>query len=186
VSYAALQGSNLYKGTENMQIKTERLVLREFQWSDVDALAPILADSLVMEFSPTGVLSIAQTQAKIEGFIACYKEHGFGKWAVVLKESDRLIGYCGIAVEQIDHQPEKELGYRLDSKVWGQGLATEAAIAALQYGFNALKLPYVLGIVESANTASVRVLEKTGMCFDRTTIFHHRKMDVYRRDAHPS
>jgi [ribosomal protein S5]-alanine N-acetyltransferase len=186
LSYAALQGSDLYRGTENMRIETSRLVLRKFQWSDVDALAPILNNPLVMKFSPTGVLSIAQTQSKIEGFITCYKEHGFGKWAVVLKESDRLIGYCGIAVEQIDHQPEKELGYRLDSKVWGQGLATEAAIAALQYGFGSLKLPYILGIVESANTASVRVLEKIGMRFDRTTIFHQRKMDVYRRDTHPS
>jgi [ribosomal protein S5]-alanine N-acetyltransferase len=170
-----------------MRIETPRLLLREFQRSDVDALAPILADPLVMKFSPTGALSIAQTRVKIEGFIACYQDYGFGKWAVILKNTHQLIGYCGIAVEQIDHQAEKELGYRLDSKVWGQGLETEAAIAALQYGFNSLKLPYVLGIVESANTASVRVLEKAGMCFERTTtIFHQREMDVYRRDGHPS
>lgn len=166
-----------------MRIETQRLVLREFQQSDVNALAPILADPLVMEFSPTGVLSIAQTQAKVEGFVACYQDHGFGKWAIILKDTHRLIGYCGIAVEQIDHQTEKELGYRLDSKFWGQGLATEAAIATLQYGFNALKLPYVLGIVEPANTSSVRVLKKTGMRFDRTTIFHQREMDVYRLNA---
>jgi [ribosomal protein S5]-alanine N-acetyltransferase len=171
------------RGAENMRIETPRLMLREFQHSDIDALAPILADPLVMEFSPTGVLTIAQTQSKIEGFITCYEKYGFGKWAVVLRESDRLIGYCGIAVEQIDNQAEKELGYRLDSKIWGQGLATEAAIAAVQYGFNALKLPYVLGIVESTNTASVRVLEKIGMRYERPTIFHQREMDVYRSGA---
>lgn len=166
-----------------MWLETQRLVLREFQSEDDRELAPILADPQVMRFSPTGVLSIAQTQQKIESFITCYKQFGFGKWAIVLRESNELIGYCGIAVDQIDNRDEKELGYRLVSRFWGRGLATEAAIAAIQCGFNQFKLPYVLGIVERANTASVRVLEKTGMQFDRTTIFHEIEMNVYRIDT---
>ncbi|NET35808.1 MAG: GNAT family N-acetyltransferase [Cyanothece sp. SIO1E1] len=164
-----------------MWVETQRLILREFQLEDWQELAPILADPRVMKFSPTGVLSILQTQQKINSFISSYEKFGFGKWAVIFKESHKLIGYCGIAVEQIDNRDEKEIGYRLDSRFWGQGLATEAATAALQYGFEQLQLPYILGIVEPANTASVRVLEKLGMQYKRETIFHGLKMDMYRK-----
>jgi [ribosomal protein S5]-alanine N-acetyltransferase len=165
-----------------MLIETNRLILREFQRRDLQELVPILADPKVMKFSPTGVNSVAQVEKKIEGFIACYEELGFGKWAVILKESNQLLGYCGVAVDRIDDKDEKELGYRLDSRYWGQGLAAEAASAAIKYGFEQLKLPYVLGVVERANLASVRVLEKVGMRRERTTIFHEVEMDVYRVD----
>ena len=163
-----------------MHIETPRLVLREFQREDFRQLAPILANPQVMKFSQTGVLSVLQTQAKIEGFIAAYAKNGFGKWAVISKASHEMIGYCGIAVEIIDNRPERELGYRLEPKFWGQGLATEAASAALQYGFNQLKLPTVLGIVEPDNLVSVRVLQKLGMRYERETVFHGIKMDVYQ------
>ncbi|MCU0568478.1 MAG: GNAT family N-acetyltransferase [Oculatellaceae cyanobacterium Prado106] len=136
-----------------------------------------------MKFSLTGALSAAQTQTKIDSFITSYQNFGFGKWAVILKESQTLIGYCGIAVESIDNQEEKELGYRLDSKFWRQGLATEAATAAIGYGFEQFRFPYILGIVERANTPSVRVLEKIGMQFQKTTLFSAIEMDLYRINA---
>ncbi|MDM9380736.1 GNAT family N-acetyltransferase [Chlorogloeopsis sp. ULAP01] len=163
-----------------MWLETQRLVLREFQPADWQPLAPILVNPQVMKFSLTGILSASQTQEKIESFITSYKKFGFGKWAVILKESNELIGYCGIAVEQIDNKDETEIGYRLEPNFWGKGLATEAASAAIQYGFEQLKFPYILGIVERANTASVRVLEKLGMRYERKTIFHNVEMDVYR------
>jgi [ribosomal protein S5]-alanine N-acetyltransferase len=166
-----------------MELETQRLVLREFQQQDAQVLAPILADPQVMKFSPTGVLSLSQTQEKIEGFIDSYRELGFGKWAVILKKNRQLIGYCGVAVDCIDGKDEKELGYRLDSRFWGQGLATEAATTAIRHGFAQFKFPYILGIVEQANTASVRVLQKIGMCYDRETIFDEIRMDVYRMDT---
>ena len=163
-------------------IETNRLILREFQPTDLQELAPILADPKVMRFSPTGVNSVEQVQEKIQGFITCYREFGFGKWAVVLKENNQLLGYCGIAMERIDGKDEKELGYRIDSRYWGQGLATEAASATVRYGFEHFNLPYILGIVERANLASVKVLEKVGMQYERVTIFHEVEMDVYRLD----
>jgi [ribosomal protein S5]-alanine N-acetyltransferase len=166
-----------------MQIETNRLVLREFRREDLQSLAPILAAPEVMRFSPTGVNSVEQVRERIEGFITCYKEFGFGKWAIVLRESGQLLGYCGIAVDQIDGKDEKELGYRLDSKYWGQGLATEAASAAIKCGFEKFNLPYVLGIVERENVASVRVLEKVGMRHQKTIIFHEIEMNLYRIDA---
>ena len=166
-------------------LETHRLVLRDFQQEDLHQLAPILANPKVMEFSPTGILSVSQVQAKIDSFIASYKEFGFGKWAVIFKESNQLIGYCGIAVEKIDKVDEREIGYRLDPEFWGKGLATEAASTTLQYGFEQLKFPYLLGIVERENVASVRVLEKLGMKYKRETVFHDVKMDVYQVSGAP-
>ncbi len=165
-----------------MWLETQRLVLREFQREDYRELAPILANPQVMQFSLTGIISIPQTQEKIESFITEYEKNGFSKWAVIFKESNELIGYCGIAIEQIDNKQEKEIGYRLDPRFWGKGFATEAAATAIQYGFEQFKFPYILGIVEQANTASVRVLRKLGMRYERETVFHGVKMDVYRID----
>lgn len=165
-----------------MWIETQRLILREFQQEDAQELAFILANPKVMKFSATGILSLAQTQEKVYSFISSYKKYGFGKWAVVLKESSKLIGYCGIAVEKIDCKDEREIGYRFDSKFWGKGLATEAASAALHYGFAKFKFPYILGIVERSNAASVRVLEKLDMQYKRETLFHGIEMDIYQKN----
>lgn len=168
-----------------MQLETQCLILREFSHEDLHQLAPILANPKVMKFSPTGILSVSQVQAKIDSFITSYKEFGFGKWAVIFKESDQLIGYCGIAVEKIDKVDEREIGYRLDPEFWGRGLATEAVTTTLQYGFEQLKFPYILGIVERDNVASVRVLKKLGMKYKRETVFHGSKMDVYQVSGAP-
>ena len=162
-----------------MVIQTPRLMLREFQPEDVQQLAPILAHPQVMQFSSTGVLSVSETAAKIQSFIQSYQHYGFGKWAVIHQASNELIGYCGIAIEQLDHRDEREIGYRLNPAFWGQGLATEAASAALQYGFEQFKFPYVLGIVELGNHASVNVLKKLGMHYQRRTQFHGGEVDVY-------
>lgn len=165
-------------------LETERLILRDFTLEDVQKLAPMLSDPRVMRFSPQGVLSTVETQAKIEDFMASYQQHGFGKWAVVLKATHQLIGYCGIMLEHIDGVDEPEVGYRLDPAFWGQGLATEAAKAALQYGLDQLHLPYVLGIVEPANTASVNILKKLGMTYDRTTMLYGSEVNLYRTLPH--
>ncbi|MBW4556639.1 MAG: GNAT family N-acetyltransferase [Trichormus sp. ATA11-4-KO1] len=161
-------------------LETPRLILREFRREDFQQLASILADPQVMKFSRTGILSSSETQEKIESFIVSYAKYGFGKLAVFLKENNELIGYCGIAVEQIDQKDEIEIRYRLSPKFWGQNLATEAASATLQYGFERFNFAYILGIVERANIASMRVLEKLGMQYTRETMFHGIKMDVYQ------
>jgi [ribosomal protein S5]-alanine N-acetyltransferase len=165
-----------------MKVETPRLILREFHAEDNRELVPILANPQVMKFSLTGVLSASKTQEKINSFIASYKKFGLGKWAVIFKESNKLIGYCGIAVERIDRRYENEIGYRFDPEFWGKGLATEAASAAIKYGFERFNLSYLLGIVQRKNVASVKVLKKLGMKYQRETIFHEQKMDIYRID----
>jgi [ribosomal protein S5]-alanine N-acetyltransferase len=163
-----------------MKIETPRLILREFMRSDLQTLAPILVDPLVMKFSTLGLYSTSQTEKAIDNFIDSYKQFGFGFWAVTLKERDLLIGYCGLAIDRIDGRDEPEIGYRLDSKFWDKGFATEAASASIQYGFNRIELPYILGAAQRKNVASIRVLQKLGMTFDRETIFREVPMDVYK------
>jgi [ribosomal protein S5]-alanine N-acetyltransferase len=163
-----------------MKIETPRLILREFMKSDLQALALILADPLVMKFSTMGIYSTSQTEKAIDNFIDSYKQLGFGFWAVLLKQNDLLIGYCGLAIDRIDNRDEPEIGYRLDSKFWGKGFATEAASASIQYGFDGVKLPYILGAAQRQNIASIRVLEKLGMTFDREIIFRGVEMDCYK------
>lgn len=167
-------------GSMNEQIitQTERLIIREFQVSDIEALAKILAKPEVMQYSLDGVLSHKQTAVKIQSFLDSYQKNGYGKWAVIHRQSGRLIGYCGI-VEEIEGKLENELGYRIDSDFWGQGLATEAAKACLDYGFQKFNFDYILGIVEPENKASIRVLDKVGMKFVKESILWGKVVYVY-------
>jgi RimJ/RimL family protein N-acetyltransferase len=172
-------GSQLNNG-ERIIANTERLIIREFVESDVNTLFQILSLPEVMQFSLTGALSFDMSIAKMQSFIDSYQEYGYGKWAVIYRQTGQLIGYCGIGVEQIDGTIENELGYRFDPQFWGQGLATEAASACLKYAFSTLHLEYLLGIVEPENVASVRVLEKIGMIFIKESLYYSKKVHVYK------
>ena len=166
---------------EKIITQTKRLIIREFQVSDIEPLAKILAKPEVMQFfSPTGALSTKQTAVKIQSFLDSYQKHGYGKYALIHRQSGRLIGYCGIVVEEIEDKLENELGYRLDSEFWGQGLATEAAKACLEYYFDKFKFDSVLGIVEPENKASIRVLEKVGMEFIQESTLSGRVIRIYK------
>ncbi len=131
-------------------------------------------------FSPTGALSHKQTAVKLQSFLDSYQKYGYGKYALIHRQSGRLIGYCGIVVEEIEGKLENELGYRLDSEFWGKGLATEAAKACLEYYFDQLNLDSVLGIVEPENYASIRVLEKVGMEFVKESILWEKVVFIYK------
>jgi RimJ/RimL family protein N-acetyltransferase len=165
---------------ERIITNTERLIIREFVESDVDALFRILSQPEVMQFSLTGALSFEMSTPKMQSFIDSYQEYGYGKWAVIYRQTGQLIGYCGIGVEQIDGTIENELGYRFDPQFWGQGLATEAASACLKYAFSTLHLEYLLGIVEPENVASVRILEKIGMIFIKESLYYNKKVNIYK------
>ncbi len=173
---------NSIDGSLNEKIitQTERLIIREFQVLDIEALAQILAKPEVMQFSLDGVLSTKQTAVKIQSFLDSYQKNGYGKYALIHCQSRRLIGYCGIAVEEIEGKSENELGYRIDSDFWGQGLATEAAKACLEHGFDKFKFDYVLGIVEPENQASIKVLEKVGMEFVKESTWRGKVVCIYK------
>ena len=162
--------------------ETTRLILREFLLNDYHALVDIVRNPRVMKYSLSGPLSLSQTKEKINYFIRCYKQFGFGKWAVVLKRDNQLIGYCGLDIDEIDNKKQIEIGFRFGEEYWGKGYATEAASVAIRYSLTELKLSSIIAIVDPENKASIRVLEKIGMVFIKNTVFHGSPVMVYKID----
>jgi ribosomal-protein-alanine N-acetyltransferase len=146
----------------NIILETERLVLREWSLDDAPSLFEICRDAEVMLYIGTG--KPYETPAEAEKFlrwaIEYQKENGFCRWAVVEKSSGKIVGSCGFAYPR--GVPEPELGYLFGRGVWGKGFATEAARAALNYGFEKSGFREIIAITDLENTASQRVLEKIG------------------------
>ncbi|MEZ5989289.1 MAG: GNAT family N-acetyltransferase [Planctomycetota bacterium] len=147
-------------------LETPRLVLRTFMAGDEEAMAEVLCDPEVMWFS-MGSLAPGEVGAWLEERVEHEARHGFGLWAVCLGTTGDVIGYCGLArrPEGAVH-PEVELGFRLARRRWAQGYATEAASAVLDHAFTSLGLARVIALVDPANAASVRVVEKLGMRYE--------------------
>jgi len=172
-------------------LETPRLLLREFVPEDADALARVLSDPETMRHYPAPC-DRAGVEQWIERNRQRYQEDGAGLWAMVLKSnlcgagaparagSDfgtgtragapaphlqdfELIGDCGIILQHVEGEPLCEIGYHLRRDCWGQGLATEAAIACREWAFAHLPVDRVISLIRPANVPSQRVAERNGM-----------------------
>ncbi len=156
-----------------VQIETARLRLRPFQALDAIEMAAILGNPEVMQHIGRGR---AKTFDETIDYLAYQLRHeaayGYSLWAVVRKEDDRLIGQCGLW--HLEGTGEVDLAYTLDQDYWGQGYATEASIGWLDYAFGptGLDLRRIVAITKPENRASVRVLEKLGMRYERDGLFY--------------
>jgi ribosomal-protein-alanine N-acetyltransferase len=150
--------------------KTDRLTLRPFRPDDVAAMHVVFGDPEVMRFG-SGVKSpdwVAQWVVKQN---ANYDALGFGLWAVVVADGERVIGYCGLTpFPDIDGRPEVEVGYRLARDCWGQGFGLEAAQAVRDYAFGVLGLPRLIALIDPDNVASIRVAEKIGLRYEKDVL----------------
>jgi RimJ/RimL family protein N-acetyltransferase len=147
-------------------VDTERLVLRRFSDDDAAALAAINADPDVMQFIGGGApLRREQSDELLRRFASEWDERGFGLWAVEDRGGGPLLGFCGLTVPMFlpDVLPAVEVGWRLAPHAWGRGIATEAAQAALAFGFEALGMRQIISIVDPGNGRSLRVCHKLGM-----------------------
>jgi RimJ/RimL family protein N-acetyltransferase len=147
-------------------LETERLVLREFVPEDAQAFFELNSAPEVLRYTgDTGPGSVEEArQGLCERPILDYQKHGFGRWAVIFRETGELIGFAGL--KYLDDLQEVDLGYRFLPRYWGLGLATEASRPCIDYGFATLRLPRILGLVDPQNVRSVRVLQKLGFIFD--------------------
>jgi ribosomal-protein-alanine N-acetyltransferase len=145
-------------------LETPRLILRPFTLDDADAFFRLGSDPEVTRYTHSSIANIDEARQLMESNpLRDYHKYGFGRQACVLKSSGEVIGFAGLKyLEDLD---EVDLGYRFLPPYWGQGLAMEAAGAALRDGFARLKLSRVIGLVVPENIASVRVLTKLGMTF---------------------
>jgi RimJ/RimL family protein N-acetyltransferase len=155
-------------------LETDRLLLREFVEDDAESFFKLNTDPEVMRFVPDKpLLNVEQArQTLIDHPIADYRRYGFGRGACILKSTGEQIGFAGL--KYLDELGEVDVAYRLLLAHWGQGLATEVALASVRYGFAALGLKRIIGLVMPKNIASVRVLEKTGLRYSGTvTLWGH-------------
>jgi len=140
-------------------IQTPRLLLREFLPDDALPMFELNNDPEVLKFTGDQPFSsLAEASSFLDNYDH-YKIHGFGRWAVLLKESQQFIGWCGLK-KNADHLVD--LGFRFFREYWNQGYASEAAQACLDYGFYQLKLDEIIGRCSLHHSASARVLEKIG------------------------
>jgi ribosomal-protein-alanine N-acetyltransferase len=144
------------------EIETARLRLRMFTPEDLDALAAIAADPEVMRYiGPGNPLAREEVESNLASIISGFRRRGFGRWAVVKKDSGAMVGYCGLT-----HGNEEvgvEIAYMLARSEWGNGIASEAARACLHYGFERLGLDSIAGLTRPDNLRSRRVMERAGM-----------------------
>jgi ribosomal-protein-alanine N-acetyltransferase len=145
-------------------VRAERLVLRNFEETDWEAVHAYASDPEVVQYMDWGPNTEEETKQFVQRAIANQKEQPRRTYtlAIVLKSDNKLIGGCGIEVSNPDNQ-EGWIGYCLNRNFWGQGYATEAAKTLLKLSFNRLKLHRVFATCDPANVASAQVLEKVGM-----------------------
>lgn len=149
-------------------IETERLIFRQLRAEDAEDLFRIYSDRRTMKFMGLGAASAGEVRNHIQEHIEKYYDnYGFGLWATVLKENNRLIGRCGLLYQDIEGTKDLELAYLLDSNYWGQGLATEAAQSIVRIGFDRYQFNRIIAVINQQNTASIRVAEKIGMSYER-------------------
>jgi ribosomal-protein-alanine N-acetyltransferase len=153
------------------RVETSRLRLRMFEPEDLDAMCEITRDPEVMRYIGYGhPLTREETRANLGSIVSAFRRRGFGRWALVLKETGALVGYCGLS--RGNEAVGVELAYMLARGVWGRGLALEAGRACLRYGFERLGLREIAGLTLHDNRRSRRVLERLGMSFIRDAHFY--------------
>jgi len=144
------------------EVRTDRLCLRRFSLEDFDAYAAIMGDDKVMKWFPNGKgYTREQARKSLNIILDHWTKYGYGIWAVTSKDNGFLLGRCGLNF--IAETSEVEVDFIIARNHWQHGYATEAAQAALAYGFDILKLDRIIALAKPDNIASRRVIEKIGM-----------------------
>ncbi len=149
-----------------MTLETARLILAPWQAVDWTAFRPIATDPEMMRYITGGV---AWTDEQIQAFVGrqlkAYRERGFCRWKLIEKASSELIGFCGVGYWK--NSTEEEMGWWVARHLWGRGLATEAATAALGDAFERVGFDRLIAVADRENVASIRIMRKLGLTFDR-------------------
>ena len=184
------QGKAMLHSVRTTVACTERLLLRSLQPDDAEALhRAIFSDAEVMSYGD-GAQDLAWTrrwmraEAKVgDAALAKGGRPHAAPWAVVLRDSGELIGYCGLFSMVVHDKPEMELGYRLGRAHWGRGLATEAARGAVEYARETLGLRRLISLIDPGNARSAAVAKKLGMAKESEVMCegYDHPDDVYAR-----
>jgi RimJ/RimL family protein N-acetyltransferase len=177
------------------QLRTSRLLLRQWRDADFELFAALNADPEVMRYSPAP-LTRGESDEVARRASEVIAEHGWGLCAVEVIEGAPIIGFVGLAEPRFEAHftPAVEVGWRLAYEHWGHGYATEAASAALAFGFDEMRLEEIVSFMSVINERSRRVMERIGMTHDPTDDFDHplrshgdplRRHVLYRERRNP-
>jgi RimJ/RimL family protein N-acetyltransferase len=167
-------------------IETERLLLRAWRSSDAAPFAALNADPEVTHYlrGPMSRDDSDELLARIRGH---WQEHGFGLYAVEVKDGGAFVGFVGLAIPSFlpEVLPAVEVGWRLAREHRGKGYATEGARASVAHGFGELGLAQIISIIDPGNAASVRVAERLEMKRgrDRNHPVTRQRLAVYAKNA---
>lgn len=156
------------------EIRTARLALRRWRRSDREPFAALNADPRVMRHFPDR-LTRTESDDLVDAIEAGFAQRGYGLWALELLASGEFVGFTGLATASVRLRftPAVEVGWRLAPSAWGLGYATEAARAALGFGFDAAGLDEIVSFTTVANLRSRAVMQRIGMSHDRADDFDH-------------
>lgn len=160
-----------------MILQTKRLYLREINQGDFAALCEILQDKTVM-YAYEHAFDDAEVQEWLDKQLQRYKTDGFGLWAVILKKNEKMIGQCGLTMQDCNGKQVVEVGYLFQKAYWHKGYATEAAVACKQYAFDTLNADEVFSIIRENNAASIAVARRNGMTETDRLTKHYYGMDM--------
>ena len=148
-------------------LETERLILRRINLDDKEVLFKMDSDPEVQKYTGDRLIqSVEEIETRIKEIsLKDYETYGYGRMAVILKDTNQLIGWSGL--KYLPEFDQIDLGYRFMPEHWGKGYATESSLALLEYGFNVLNLDEIIAIAEPEHKASIRVMEKVGMNFQK-------------------
>ena len=155
------------------EIETERLRLRMFRPDDLDDLARLFSDSDVLRYVGDGKpVNREESDKALKSIIEHWTTHGFGRWAVIDKNTQEFVGFGGL--RSLLGTPE--VVYHLASAHWGKGLATELTRASLRFGFETHQFERIVAITKPPNAGSIHVMEKIGMHYEKRARYYD--MDV--------
>ena len=145
-------------------IETKRLLLRRWQDDDRGPFAELNGDAETLVFFPS-TLTRAESDALVDRIEARFEAHGYGLWALEVRETGRFIGFTGLAPmpEEVPGAGGTEIGWRLARPAWHHGYATEAALAARDVAFTGVGLPELWSMTSVLNTPSQAVMRRIGM-----------------------
>lgn len=161
------------------ELRTERLLLRGWREADLEPFAALNGDPETMRYFPAP-LTRDESDALAAHARDQLETEGWGLWAVEVPGTADFVGFVGLAIPSFEESftPAVEVGWRLGREHWGNGYATEAARAAVAYGFGELGLDEIVSFTSTLNVPSMRVMERIGMTRDPAEDFDHPRVPV--------
>lgn len=174
--------------TEIIEVKTNRLILRQWRKTDFDMFAQMNSSNTVMQFYPD-IMTKKQSDEFAQRNLNNIAINGWGFWAIEIPTVSNFIGFVGLNQPSYElpfsnNQSVIEIGWRLSENYWGRGYATEAAQAALDIGFKQLQFTEIISFASLLNQPSIRVMEKIKMQNTNNDFMHPKIPDGHQLQRH--